>query len=969
MTKPKKNVSLQHAIVLALRSGSAMALLAIAQPALAEQATECFAPLQQKSDEQQTMQALPLMQNLCIRNVHEGRAAVLLPDASRTVDEVAAEKGLSGHRWGFLDAQGQLVIKPIFDAVGDYHFGAAAARQKDKWGYIDPTGNWLIQPTFDEVQNFTQSGLAVVKQNGKVQIIDRKGVQAGEPLDELVDSATLSDGEPALLRLDHKTVLLSPDGARHVASDKMEILQPFGNSGLFIARDADKGYGIADQNLAWRVAPQFKRILLDEHNHQLALATTEDGITLIRADGSLDPQKYESVKAVTPQFWLAKSEDALKLLDNNGAVVALFDVETASALGYQGDYALDKKSKEQVVVYVPGRKQPLSLPAGSQAFQQDTGRFLITTKGDQQKVNAIVSPSGGVIGGAQAVGWLAQVADAEVIDGRLWLRNSQGITVNIVDQNGKALLTQKSMTMLEGYRIDPVKNAVADAPASLPVALVRPTDSTSKSGAGFVRAEGSLQLDNKWLDIQPAADSDESDDGVKNHYIVKTAQGTGVVDEQGKILIPLTEDNISPFVQGYALDYLNGKLTAIDISGKHYNLPDAFEFKSLGHGWFRYRETATEGALWGIYDVVAQKVISQPVYQSVGLYSGAQADVQLPNNLWGIVDQTGKTQVEIKYGRVKRINGVLWLLTQPAVADAPESSVLAEVIGTDAKLRIASTAGLHVTQFNDGRILATSAGGQSWLLDPQGNIQLHEQQTKISAVGDWIKLSRQPQEGYLSAQGTWQIAPVIAVQSSAFAKDRALRATGQGTELIDGKGVRIASMPPGQWYLPLASEMSISYDPQDDVATTRYVDATGKPVLSVQGKGSQMINGRAVLTRDDASKVWIDAQGNIVPNVNYSDLGLLSDGLAFAEVDNRYGFINAQGSFVVPPVFNAVSPFDSNVSVVSTDNTSMLIDTTGKPLARVDNECGIQVLYGVGSTRQWPQKMPEHCSTPQAVSK
>ncbi|WP_459176506.1 WG repeat-containing protein [Ewingella americana] len=968
MTRSKSPVSLYRAIGFAVRSGSMMALLAITHPAIAGQTQDCFAPLPMQKSDKQLLLALPRMQNNCIRDVHEGRAAVLLPDASRSVDDVASEKGLSGHRWGFLDVQGQLVIKPTFDNVGDYHFGVAAAKQNGKWGYIDPTGNWLIQPVYDEVQNFTQSGFAVVTSNGKVQLIDRKGAQVGEALDELVDTALLSDGEPARLRLDYKTVLLSPDGARHVANDKMEILQPFASGRLFIARDADKGYGIADQNLVWRVAPQFKDIQLDEHNHQLALASNNDGLTIIRADGSLDTQKYQSVKAVTPEFWLAKNSDTVKLLDNDSTVVASFDAETAGSLNYQGNYVLDNQSKESVSVYVPGRKQPLLLPSGSQPLKQDSGRFLVTIKGEQQKVNAIVSPSGGMIGGAQTVGWLSQVSDAEVINGRLWLRNSQGVTVNIVDENGKALLTQKSMATLDGYRLEPVKNGAESPSVSLPVALVRPIDSTSKSGAGFVRADGSLQLDSKWQDIQPAAAGEASDALGSNHYIVKTAQGTGVVDDQGKILIPLTEDNISPFEAGYALDYLNGKLTAIDASGKHYNLPDVFELESLGNGWFRYRETAAEGALWGIYDAVTQKVISQPVYQSIGHYSNSQADVQLPNNLWGIVDLTGKTLVEAKYAEVKRINGALWLLTDPTVAETSASSVLAEVVGTDAKQRIAPTEGLNVTQFSDGRILATSAGGQSWLLDAQGNIQLHEQQTKISAVGDWIKLSRQPQEGYLSSQGSWQIAPVNAAQSSAFVKGRALRTTAQGTELIDNTGARVAAMPAGKWYLPLASEMSVSYDPQDDVATTRYVDATGKLVLSVPGKGSQMVNGRAVLTRDDTSKVWIDAQGNVVPDISYSDLGLLSDGLTFAEVDNRYGFINAQGSFVIPPVFNAVSPFDSNVSVVSTDKTSMMIDITGKPLARVDNECGIQVLYGVGSKRQWPQNMPAQCTPHDAVS-
>jgi len=40
----------------------------------------------------------------------------------------------------------------------------------------------------------------------------------------------------------------------------------------------------------------------------------------------------------------------------------------------------------------------------------------------------------------------------------------------------------------------------------------------------------------------------------------------------------------------------------------------------------------------------------------------------------------------------------------------------------------------------------------------------------------------------------------------------------------------------------------------------------------------------------------------------------------------------------------------------------MMIDKTGKPLARIGKECGISVLYGTGSTRQWPTTMPENCT-------
>lgn len=988
MTDRVGRISLRAAIRGAVYTGSMMAMVGFAYPALAEPSNACFADANPADASHLAELALPATQNLCIRNVREGRAAVQLPAAQQLlVENPAQPEGAAippaasepqpaaspspatptGNRWGFLDAQGQLVIKPMFDSVGDFHYGAAKVEQEGKWGFIDTSGNWIIKPTFDQAENFTQSGLAVVTVNGKAQIIDRKGGQVGQPLDDLVDTAALSDGEPARLRLDYKTVLLAPDESRHVASDKMEILQPFGKNQLFIARGIE-GFGIADQNLEWRLKPQFKNIQLDANNQHLALATGEDGITLIRADGTTDTQKYLSVKAVTPEFWLAQTADDVKLLDNSSVVVASFDEQQANSLIYQGNYVLSAQGKESVDVYVPGKKAILSLPAGSVPLIQDMGDFLLTVKDGSPKVNAIISASGGMIGGAQNVAWLGQIANSDVINGNLWLKNEQGKVINIVDSNGKALIGQKNNSALEGYRLEPLRGNAASETA--PIALIRP-DSSSKTGAGFMRADGSLQIDSKWLDIQPAAAEVTADPkgDISQQFIVKTAQGTGIVDEQGKVRVPLTEDNISPFVQGYALDYLNGKLTAIDTNGKHFNLPDAFELESIGNGWFRFRETASEGALWGIYDVLTQQVISSPAYKNVDTYAGQQAAVQLTNGLWGLVDQSGKLVVEAKYAKAERINPALWLLTKPVVADQPETSVLASIIGTDIKQRIAPTTGLDVTQFKDGRILATATGGQSWLLSSQGNVELHEQQTQITAVGDWIKLSRQPQEGYLSAQGAWQIEPTLASKSSAFVKDWALRSSEQGTELIDNAGTRVAQMPAGQWHWPLASDMPISYDAQDDVATTRYVDNTGKLALAVQGKASVISNGRAVLTRDDGQKVWIDGQGKVLPDVSYADLGLPINDLAFAKVDNHYGFINAAGHFVIPPVFDAVSAFDSGVAIVSTGDTSMMLDTNGKPLARVDIECGIHVLYGAGSTRQWPAELPNTCTAPAAESK
>lgn len=957
-------LSLSRAIRQALTFSGAVSVMAMALPAQAATQAACFGPSPITDVAQRNELALPPTQNICIGNMSENRAAVLLPDAGQAIDDVALAKNMSGHRWGFLDNRGQLVIKPLFEQVRDFHYGLAAAKLKGKWGYIDATGNWAIQPTFDQAQDFTQVELALVENAGKSQLIDRKGQTVGKPLDALVDSVQLGDGNPARLALSYKTVLLSPDDQRHVATDKMEVIQPFGQSGLFIARDADKGFGIADGDLAWRVEPQFSAIQVSDTNSALAMATTPDGVALIRADGSRVEKTYQSAIALNSQFWLAKSAEKNSLLDNNGNEIASLSNEAAASLTVQGDFLLDNSGKESLAVYVPGKKQPLSLPKESKPLDQPTGGFLLTTRGEQNHVNAIISPEGILIGGAQPAGWLSQISSAELINQRLWLHDADGKIVNLIDHAGKPLLSAKNVATLGDYVIQPLMPASADNNA--PLALIKPDPQDPQDGgAGFIRADGAVQLESKWQDIQSAsaksADNSGTETGLTQQFIVRTAQGTGIVDAQGKVLVPTTEDNISPFVNGYAFDYLDGKLSALDANGEHVALPSAFELQSLGNGWFRFRQTAAEGALWGIFDAVHQKVIAAPSYMSVGDYANGLAYVQLPNAKWGIIDAEGKPLVTPDYANVRRINNALWQITLPAKNDEqPATETQSQIIANDGKVRIDLTRDLSVNQFNDGRILATSGEGQSWLLNAQGDIELHEQQTRISAVGDWVKLSRQPQVGYLNAQGSWQIQPQTQL-GSAFVNSRALRVLPQGVELIDEKGARVAAMPEGNWTLPPNSEMSVSHDPDDDAATTRYVDATGKLAITVSGVGSLMQGGTAVLDKADGSKTWIDAQSHPSPTINYPDLGLISQGLAFARIGNDYGYVNAQGSFVIPPVFNAVAPFNSGVGIVSTSQMSMMLDATGKPLARVDSECGVQVLYDGGNQRQWPQKMPVKC--------
>ncbi|PLR41527.1 hypothetical protein CYR55_01435 [Chimaeribacter californicus] len=945
----------------AWRQGGVVTLLALCQHAYAAAETPCSSPVQESTQaEARARAALPQAINLCIRDVHQGRAAVLLPAADLPVDDAALAPGLSGHRWGFLDSTGQLAIRPVFDQVSDYHHDLAAASQKGKWGYIDLSGKWAIAPQFDSAADFTQPGVAVVSRDGRPLLINRSGAPLGQPFDDLVESVSLQDGTPLQIRLTYRTVFISPDGQRHFARDQMEIVQPFGDEGLFIARNSENRYGIADPSLTWRIAPQFSAITVPPQGHGLARAEGAGGITFIRADGSLVGKTYRAAEPLTRDIWQATQADGrIDLLDSSGNVMRTLPEGAVSALSIH-DRAVLERGKGPVSLYLDGRQAPVSLPQGSTLDERDTLPYLVTLAGPGGKISGVIAPDGTLLANAA---WLGQAASAELINGRLWLRDARGKLLNVIDPQGKALLNARTLEALDGHPLQPLygnDRTQRSVQPDLPLARLDPV-ADGEGNAGLLRADGSLLQQVSWLSVSLADGADAgADAGAPLQFIVTTQEGMGLVDSQGQQRLPFGEENISSFVQGYAFVYRDGTLSALDHQGKRYALPDEVQIESIGGGWFRFRDAAAEDAPWGIFDALAQRVVAAPVYRQVGLYANGQADVQQPNGRWGVINSQNSWVIAPDYAALARINPALWFATLPAPAGSDAATTRA-VIGADGQPRVPPTSGLTQEHFSDGRILASAPDGQSWLLSAEGNPELNEQDTTIRALGDWVKLSRLPQEGYLNAQGSWQIAADGRGAGSAFINGRALRAQGQLTEVVDAQGTRVGTLPGGQWYWPAASEMSFSILDNGGQATTRYADTNGRLALTVTGQGSRMTGGRAVLAVKPGDMGWIDAKGQPLGALHYQDLGLPVDGLAFAKTAGHYGFVDAQGNFVIPPVFDAVSPFEGGAAIVSDDTASMMIDSSGKLLARVGRECGVQVLYGRGSERQWPLTLPVRC--------
>lgn len=93
----------------------------------------------------------------------------------------------AGEKSGFIDASGQFRIAPIFDEVLPFSEGLAAVRDGEKWGFIDTSGHLVISPKFKAAYYFREGVSAIESDAGDV-LIDTSGkvLASGFNVTELV---------------------------------------------------------------------------------------------------------------------------------------------------------------------------------------------------------------------------------------------------------------------------------------------------------------------------------------------------------------------------------------------------------------------------------------------------------------------------------------------------------------------------------------------------------------------------------------------------------------------------------------------------------------------------------------------------------------------------------------------------------------------------------------------------------------
>lgn len=247
-------------------------------------------------------------------------------------------------KWGYINEDGDLEIKNIYDDCRDFIDGIALVNLNGKWGYINKKGKTLIDHQFMEAGSF-KNGLALVKDfEGKYFFIDKSGKRKltlkAEKINEFQHglSVCMIDKKWGAFDISGSLVIpaeydkLKVINQNHVLAKKGKKYQLISHKGkpvndLIFDRlyyegslpyviKQEKEYFILDNSFK-KTGTSFDK--LESFKGKYTLAKKNSQVLLVDANGqTFKTLDYEKVEYAGEGKWKYKEGEKWGLLDKNG---------------------------------------------------------------------------------------------------------------------------------------------------------------------------------------------------------------------------------------------------------------------------------------------------------------------------------------------------------------------------------------------------------------------------------------------------------------------------------------------------------------------------------------------------------------------------------------------------------------------------------------------------------------------------
>ncbi len=269
------------------------------------------------------------------------------PTGSEEESAYMADYTSPDSKWGFIDKEGEVAIKPVYDDVSLFSEGLAAVNQKGLWGYINHKGKMVIKPAFRSAWAFHEARARVQPFDKPAQFID----QEGKAIKAVGWSAEddFSDG---------RARVKVGDAYGYIDSAGTMVIQPIYKrgwnfkNGVCVVEYQEK-LGMIDLKGAYILKPEFdfikiaglqNIILCHKENTAIAYDTKGNEVarlpdcSMIDSDGHLisvrekggmylfdpsiqtttKPSYYTNVIYLEDSFWAGKTATGYLLLDGQG---------------------------------------------------------------------------------------------------------------------------------------------------------------------------------------------------------------------------------------------------------------------------------------------------------------------------------------------------------------------------------------------------------------------------------------------------------------------------------------------------------------------------------------------------------------------------------------------------------------------------------------------------------------------------
>ena len=254
----------------------------------------------------------------------------------------------SDGKWGYIDEKGKTVIAPQFSEAEMFSSGLAAVSVRidstEKWGYIDKTGKWVIKPQFDGASRFS-GDIASIRvgdwSEGKWGCIDRTGKMLIQP--QFGSALSFMGGTVASVEINGKRTLINNKG-------KIVVEFPTGSEFYFsndkdglVRLVVDGKDGVVDVN-GWVLEPKYDNVSI------------YDGFVVVEIDSKTGVYLKSGKWLIEPtedmDYGISFDEDVLPvILDGKWGLVnkSGWVLEPQEAYARFGDV-----SERMVPVYVDG---------------------------------------------------------------------------------------------------------------------------------------------------------------------------------------------------------------------------------------------------------------------------------------------------------------------------------------------------------------------------------------------------------------------------------------------------------------------------------------------------------------------------------------------------------------------------------------------------------------------------------------